>query len=73
MGEIAEDLTDGTCCSRCYSYFFNEAQDALYTHEYPVACKTCWNEDTQTCLDLGLQCAQASTLTEIEESENNLT
>lgn len=35
MGEIAQDLVNGACCSYCGKYF---EQD----HGYPVLCKKCW-------------------------------
>lgn len=44
MGEIAEDMYDGTMCSDCGMYFqdpYNE--DNLYTHDYPVICWDCWD------------------------------
>lgn len=37
MGEVAEDLITGCCCSRCGAYF----EDA---HGYPVLCKKCWRD-----------------------------
>jgi len=37
MGEIAEDMTDGTSCALCGVYFTE-------THDYPVLCKDCWRE-----------------------------
>ena len=41
MGEIAEDMCDGTCCELCGCYF--EGPDGhLYTHDYPVVCWDCW-------------------------------
>lgn len=45
MGEIAEDMIDGTMCSLCGQYFKNPKKDELYTHGYPVACKECWTQD----------------------------
>ena len=36
MGEIAEDMIEGETCSHC-GCFFEEA------HGYPVICKSCWN------------------------------
>jgi len=35
MGEIAEDMVNGWCCSLCMQYFEEE-------HGYPVLCKNCW-------------------------------
>jgi len=39
MGEIADDMTEGACCSWCGIYFESE-------HGYPVVCKSCWNDAT---------------------------
>jgi hypothetical protein len=35
MGEIADDMIDGFCCSECGMYF-------TQSHGYPVLCKDCW-------------------------------
>lgn len=44
MGEIAEDMIDGTSCSLYGCYFVDpEEPDTLYTHGYPVVCKGCWS------------------------------
>lgn len=45
MGEIADDMIDGTCCQLCGCYF--EGQDDIYTHGYPVVCRDCWRELTK--------------------------
>jgi hypothetical protein len=37
MGEIADDMTDGLCCSECGIYFIRE-------HGYPVLCSGCHTE-----------------------------
>ncbi len=43
MGEIAEDLVDGTMCINCGCYFQDpDDPEAVYTHGYPVACKRCF-------------------------------
>lgn len=48
MGEIAEDMLDGTMCSLCGCYFAKEKNiegadvPTLYTHGYLVACWDCW-------------------------------
>ncbi len=34
MGEIADDMIDGVCCSGCGCYFTDK-------HGYPVACREC--------------------------------
>jgi len=45
MGQIAEDMADGTCCSLCGMYFDNkEHPDQCYTHNYPVLCWDCWDD-----------------------------
>lgn len=36
MGEIAEDMIEGACCSICGQYFEDE-------HGYPVACEECFD------------------------------
>jgi hypothetical protein len=38
MGEIAEDMVDGLCCSHCGVYFEKE-------HGYPVLCQDCHKRD----------------------------
>lgn len=48
MGEIAEDMLDGSCCELCGSYFEHPKKNrkgesiGIYVHEYPVTCWTCW-------------------------------
>jgi hypothetical protein len=43
MGEIAEDMIDETTCEICGCYFVDpEDDDTLFTHGYPVVCKSCW-------------------------------
>lgn len=37
MGEIANDIITGYCCSLCGVYF-EEA------HNHPVVCKDCWKQ-----------------------------
>jgi len=46
MGEIADDMIDGTSCSACGQYFV-DGNDNLYTHGYPVICWDCWNTLTK--------------------------
>lgn len=36
MGQIADDMINGYCCSLCGVYFEDE-------HGYPVVCKGCWD------------------------------
>ncbi len=35
MGEIADDIVDGTCCSFCGIYF-------VESHGFPVLCSDCF-------------------------------
>jgi hypothetical protein len=47
MGEIADDMIDGTSCELCGCYFINpKNENTTYTHGYPVVCWDCWNELT---------------------------
>lgn len=46
MGEIADDMIDGSCCSECGQYFIDDDSE-LYTHGYPVLCWDCWTEDSE--------------------------
>ena len=43
MGEIAEDMHDGSCCELCGQYF-KHPKGGIYTHGYPVVCNDCWTE-----------------------------
>lgn len=43
MGEIADDMLYGRCCSLCGQYFI--IIDKLFEHGYPVYCKECWSPD----------------------------
>jgi len=51
MGEIADDMINGSSCSLCGQYFNDpnvENDDGLgtvYEHGYPVYCKECWEDD----------------------------
>ena len=38
MGEVADDMVNGFCCSACNSYF-------LRRHGYPVLCVDCYREE----------------------------
>ena len=40
MGEIADDIINGFCCSHCGIYFEEE-------HGYPVLCKDCYESETE--------------------------
>jgi hypothetical protein len=56
MGQIADDMIEGRCCSLCGQYFVKDTNfpatettlefDAptMYEHGYPVACDECWEE-----------------------------
>ena len=45
MGQIAEDMIDGTTCSLCGQYFVDPDDDSkLFTHGYPVLCKQCFRQ-----------------------------
>lgn len=48
MGEIADDIVNGACCSWCGEYFSGE-------HGYPVLCVKCWKEARGQPSDPGLQ------------------
>ncbi len=45
MGQIAEDMIDGSMCSLCGCYFKFTNCPGIYVHEYPVACWDCWDKD----------------------------
>lgn len=48
MGEIADDMINGTSCSLCGQYFQNpKKHDEPYTHGYPVVCEECWQDLTK--------------------------
>jgi len=38
MGDIADDMIDGSSCAHCGTFFEEE-------HGYPVLCKECFKED----------------------------
>lgn len=42
VGEIADDMIDGTTCQLCGCFFGGLAEDECYTHGYPVVCWDCW-------------------------------
>jgi hypothetical protein len=52
MGQITEDIIDGSCCSECQCYFEHPKKDnkgksvGIYVHDYPVVCWDCWDELT---------------------------
>jgi hypothetical protein len=50
MGEMAEDILDGSACAICGCYFKHPKIDpktnesiGIYSHGYPVACDDCWS------------------------------
>lgn len=44
MGQISEDILDGSCCQICCCYFKHPKVDGIYVHDYPVVCWDCWDE-----------------------------
>ena len=52
MGEVADDMVDGLCCSGCGVYFEK-------AHGYPVLCHSCYDETPQP---YGVQCATEAEL-----------
>lgn len=45
MGEIADDMTDGTICCLCNAVFKHPSEEKTsYTHGYPVVCRTCFKQ-----------------------------
>jgi hypothetical protein len=42
MGQIADDMIDGTTCQLCGCFFQGESDNELYVHGYPVVCWDCW-------------------------------
>jgi hypothetical protein len=56
---VAEDIVDGTVCSKCQRYFQDpEDESKAYTHGYPVACKRCFRRGMGAD---GIQKAKAKT------------
>lgn len=48
MGEMAEDIIDGTCCELCLQYFKSDEEEGYaHTHGYPAVCWECWEELTK--------------------------
>jgi hypothetical protein len=46
MGQIADDMVDGTCCQACGQYF--EKDNKGFTHGYPATCWECYDELTSS-------------------------
>lgn len=44
MGEIADDMINGSCCNECGCYFKNPGDEDFFTHGYPVLCWDCWDK-----------------------------
>ena len=46
MGDMANDMVDGTTCSICGLYFLTDGGSKetakVFTHGYPAACKKCF-------------------------------
>ena len=57
MGQIAEDMSDGTTCQWCGMFFEDKSKPKeLQTHGYPVVCKGCARGYSNKALEkLGLQ------------------
>jgi len=51
MGQVADDMLDGSCCSICGQYFEHEKstedKPIIHEHGYPVVCFDCWDEDLE--------------------------
>lgn len=67
MGDMADDMIDGSACSLCGMYFQDRKRlDLIWTHGYPVLCKECWDqqspEDRKGSERAGLQRAIAETI-----------
>ena len=50
MGEIADSMINGECCSLCGQYFADpdSKPEQIYEHGYPVVCKECWSDLTKS-------------------------
>ena len=60
MGEVAEDMLDGSCCSICGQYFQSDRTDddgepMIHSHGYPVVCKGCWDKECEGIHQLATQ------------------
>lgn len=45
MGQISEDMQDGSCCEFCGQYF-EHPKGGIYVHDMPVVCWDCWKDLT---------------------------
>lgn len=43
MGQIAEDILDGSMCDICNCYF-EHPSGGIYVHDHPATCEDCWRE-----------------------------
>lgn len=53
MGEIAEDMIDGTACQWCGLYFQKDGE--IFIHGYPVVCHGCFKDYYQTTKQVSRQ------------------
>ena len=44
MGEMADDMIEGACCSQCGVYFEEE-------NGFPALCKSCWRRVPKTQIE----------------------
>jgi hypothetical protein len=44
MGQMADDMVDGTTCQLCGCFFQADTPGELYVHGYPVVCWDCWKD-----------------------------
>lgn len=47
MGQISEDMQDGSCCELCTCYFKHPNGKDIYVHDHPTVCSDCWKELTK--------------------------
>lgn len=46
MGELSDQIIDGACCALCMAPFEDPKKPGkVYEHGYPVACKSCYDEE----------------------------
>lgn len=43
MGQIADDITNGTLCSQCGVFFYDEKENP-FEHGFPVLCWSCYDD-----------------------------
>lgn len=41
MGEIADQMVNGSCCDLCLTPFIKNNKE--YEHGHPATCKDCWS------------------------------